>query len=194
MLKAPAGLLAIVIGTIACASYPPVVDESTPVTTSAATPADDSSVYATFLETLNRDPRNDTLHVEELSKIFVRLPAEYDTTAPGLNAALAKLSATQRPSSSLHLPPPVRVMPSSVVIALNSAGVIGQLGAVEGKPQGISGLWTFTPVVYSADGKDAMFSYTELCGRQCGEDVVVWARKNAAGKWEVRRTAILTIE
>src|SRR3954468_22442939 len=193
MFKGFVGLLCIALATSACAGYPPVVGQLDPAE-SNETASTDSSVYAAFLETLNRNPKNDTLHVDEMSKVFVKLPAEYDTTAPGLNAALARVSKTERPSTSLHLPPPVRVMPPAVVVALDNAGVIGSLGAVEGKPQGISGLWSFTPVAYSADGNDAMFSYTELCGRRCGEDVVVWARKNAAGKWEVRRTLILTIE
>ena len=194
MLKGFVGLLCVALATFACAGYPPVVGQGDSVTDANATASADSAVYAAFLETLNRNPRNDTLHVDEMSKVFVKLPAEYDTTAPGLNAALAKVSKNPRPSTSLHLPPPVRVMPAAVVVALDNAGVIGSLGAVEGKPQGISGLWSFTPVAYSADGNDAIFSYTELCGRRCGEDVVVWARKNAAGKWEVRRTVIITIE
>jgi hypothetical protein len=194
MFKGFAGPLCVALASFACAGYPPVVGQLDSVADTAETASADSAVYAAFLETLNRNTRNDTLHVDEASKVFVKLPAEYDTTAPGLNAALAKLSKNPRPSTSLHLPPPVRVMPASVVVALDHAGVIGSLGAVEGKPQGISGLWSFTPVAYSADGNDAMFSYTELCGRKCGEDVVVWARKNAAGKWEVRRTLILTIE
>jgi hypothetical protein len=194
MLKGFVGLLCVALATFGCAGYPPVVGQADSVTDANATASADSAVYAAFLETLNRNPRNDTLHVDEMSKVFVKLPAEYDTTAPGLNAALAKVSKNPRPSTSLHLPPPVRVMPAAVVVALDNAGVIGSLGAVEGKPQGISGLWSFTPVAYSADGNDAIFSYTELCGRRCGEDVVVWARKNAAGKWEVRRTVIITIE
>jgi hypothetical protein len=195
MLKAMAGVVTVVIASAACAGYPPVVDQGVVAAAAAdTTAAADSSVYAAFLETLNRDPRNDTLHVSEQSKIFVRLPAQFDTIAPGLNAALAHLTATPRPSTALHLPPPVRVIENAVAISLSNAGVIGALGAVEGRPQGVSGLWSFTPVVYSADGKDAMFAYTELCGRRCGEDVVVWARKSEAGKWQVRRTEILTIE
>lgn len=192
MVKSLAGILGVLAAT-ACASYPPVIEREALVS-SGATAAEDSTVYATFLETLNRDPRNDTLHVQELSKIFVRLPPHYDSTAPGLNAALANLSKIQVPSTSLHLPAPVRVIPGSIAIALANADVLGALGSVEGKPQGISGLWAFTPVAYSADKTDAMFSYSELCGRKCGEDVVVWLRKNAASKWEVRRTAIITIE
>jgi hypothetical protein len=194
MFKGLVGLLSVALATFACAGYPPVVGQLDPVLDANATASADSAVYAAFLATLNRNPRNDTLHVDETSKVFVKLPAEYDTTAPGLNAALAKVSKNPRPSTSLHLPPPVRVMPPAVVIALDNAGVIGSLGAVEGKPEGITGLWSFTPVAYSIDGNDAMFSYTQLCGRRCGEDVVVWARKNAAGKWEVRRTVTLTIE
>jgi hypothetical protein len=188
-------LLTLVAATAACASYPAVVEQETDVALLAdSTAAADSAVYAAFLETLNRDPRNDTLHVESMSKIFVRLPSHYDSVAPGLNAALARVSKEQRPTSSLHLPPPVRVLPPALVIALSNADVLNSLGAVEGRPQGISGLWTFTPVAYSPDGKDAMFSYTAVCGRRCGEDVVVWARKNAEGKWEVRKTAILSID
>jgi hypothetical protein len=55
------------------------------------------------------------------------------------------------------------------------------------------GLWRFSPIVYSADGNNAMFFYSEYCGHTCGENTVVWARKGSAGKWEVRRTAILSI-
>ncbi|HEY1953176.1 MAG TPA: hypothetical protein VGG76_10245 [Gemmatimonadaceae bacterium] len=193
MLKAFAGLVTLTTLAGACAGYPPVVQQASLADQVASTPASDSAVYAVFLETMNRG-RLDTLHVEELSKIFVRLPAQYDTMAPGLNATLARVSQDQRPSDSLHLPPPVRVMPQALIIALNNAGVIGDLGAVEGKPQGTNGLWTFTPVAYTADGNDAMFAYSELCGKKCGEDVIVWERKNAAGKWEVRHTLIQTIE
>jgi hypothetical protein len=188
------GFLAASMLSAACAGYPPVVEQGSIAAAGGTTATPDSAVYAAFLETLNRNPRVDTLHVAELSKVFVRLPAEFDTTAPGLNAALAQLTKVQRPSSALHLPPPVRMMPDAVVMSLYNAGLVGELGAVEGRPQGVSGLWTFTPVVYSADGKDAMFSYSELCGRKCGEDVVVWARKSDSGKWEVRRTNIITIE
>jgi hypothetical protein len=168
--------------------------QSTGTSASAATSSGDSAVYAAFFETLNRDARRDTLHVEEMSKIFVKLPAHYDTTAPGLNAALAKISKEQRPSTDLHLPSPIQVIPHNMAVRLAGSDLLGELGAVPGRPQGTTGLWSFTPVVYSADGTDAMFSYLEICGRNCGEDVVVWLRKNAASKWEVRRTAILTIE
>jgi hypothetical protein len=163
-------------------------------TASGGTPSADSAVYAAFFETLNRDQRHDTLHVEEMSKIFVKLPAHFDSTAPGLNAALAKLSKVQRPSTELHLPPPIQVISHNLATRLAGEGLLGELGAVPGRPQGTSGLWSFTPVVYSADGSDAMFSYLEYCGRGCGEDVVVWVRRNAAGKWEIRRTEIITIE
>jgi hypothetical protein len=81
----------------------------------------------------------------------------------------------------------------STAVRLADSGMLGELGAVPDRPQGTRGLWAFTPVAYSADGNDAMFAYSEYCGRTCGEDVVVWARKNAAGRWEVRRTAILVI-
>lgn len=193
MLKAFAGFLAVAMMAAACAGYPPVVEQASLADRVAETPASDSAVYAVFLETMDRR-KTDTLHVEELSKIFVRLPAQWDTMAPGLNATLAKLSQNQRPSDSLHLPPPVRIIPQALVITLNNAGVIGELGAVEGKAQGTNGLWTFTPVAYTPDRNDAMFAYSELCGKKCGEDVVVWERKNAAGKWEVRHTLIVTLE
>src|SRR3954468_16130448 len=121
MFKGFVGPLCVALATIACAGYPPVVGQPDPVADTRETASADSAVYAAFLETLNRDPRNDTLHVESMSKIFVRLPSHYDSVAPGLNAALARVSKEQRPTSSLHLPPPVRVLPPALVIALSNA-------------------------------------------------------------------------
>lgn len=194
MPKTCAALLLLVVVATACAVPHGVSAQSTGTASRDAIASTDSAVYAAFFETLNRDPKRDTLHVEEMSKIFVRLPAHYDTTAPGLNAALAQLSKVQRPSTALHLPPPIQVIPHNLALRLAGSDLLGELGAVPGRPQGTSGLWSITPIVYSADGTHAMFSYLEYCGRNCGEDVTVWLRKDAAGKWSVKRTAILTIE
>lgn len=192
MPKTFAGIL--ILAAAAVYTMPQATAQSPATPNSDVIASTDSAVYAAFFETLNRDPKRDTLHVEEMSKIFVRLPAHYDTTAPGLNAALAKLSKMQRPSTALHLPPPIQVIPHNLAVRLASSDLLGELGAVPGRPQGTSGLWSISPIVYSADGTDAMFSYLEYCGRNCGEDVTVWVRKNAAGKWEIRRTAIIEIE
>ena len=194
MSKICAALFLLVVVSTACAAPHGVNVQSTTTSGADAIASTDSAVYAAFFETLNRDPQRDTLHVEEMSKIFVRLPAHYDTTAPGLNAALAQLSKMQRPSTALHLPPPIQVIPHNLAVRLAGSDLLGELGAVPGRPQGTSGLWSITPIVYTVDGTDAMFSYLEYCGRNCGEDVTVWLKKDAAGKWSVKRTAILTIE
>ena len=184
--------LAALVG-VACAARHTAEAPSAQSHTASVTAESDSAIYAAFLETLNRDPERDTLHVEELSKTFGGFSAHYDSVAPGLVAALQKMSEPKRPTTSLHLPPPIRLIAESTAVRLADSGLLGALGAVPDRPQGTRGLWAFTPVAYSADGNDAMFAYSEYCGRTCGEDVVVWARKNTAGRWEVRRTAILVI-
>ena len=194
MSKICAALFLLTVAATACAAPHGVNARSTGAASPDVLASTDSAVYAAFFETLNRDPKRDTLHVEEMSKIFIKLPAHYDTTAPGLNAALAQLSKMQRPSTALHLPPPIQVIPHNLAVRLAGSDLLGELGAVPGRPQGTSGLWSIPPIVYSARGTDAMFSYLEYCGRNCGEDVTVWLKKDPAGKWSVKRTAILTIE
>jgi hypothetical protein len=153
----------------------------------------DSTIYAAFFETVNRDPGRDTIYVEEVSAVFPGVSSHYDSVAPGLASVLAKASRPLRPPASHHLPPPIRILRDTAVKRIRDQDSLSSLGAVKGRAQGRMGLWKFSPIVYSGDGKDAMFFYSEYCGHACGEDTVVWARKDSAGKWDVRRTAILII-
>lgn len=153
----------------------------------------DSSIYAAFFETVSRDPQRDTIYVERLSAGFAGISPHYDSIAPGLGAALVKASRPRRHTASLHLPPPIRILSDTAVEKIGRRGLLGTLGGVKHGTQGATGLWSFTPIAYSAGGSDAMFSYTQSCGTTCGETTLVWARKDPGGKWEVTRTAILVI-
>jgi hypothetical protein len=153
----------------------------------------DSAIYAVFFETVNRDPARDTIYVEETSAVFPGVSSHYDSVAPGLSLALSKASRPPRPTASLHIPPPIRILPATAAERISNNDSLSRLGVVKGRAQGPTGLWRFSPIVYSADRNDAMFFYSESCGHTCGEDTVVWARKDSIGKWEVRRTAILSI-
>jgi hypothetical protein len=153
----------------------------------------DSAIYAVFFETVNRDPKRDTIYVEETSAVFPGVSSHYDSVAPGLSLALSKASRPPRPTASLHIPPPIRILPATAVKRISNHDSLSSLGVAKGRAQGPMGLWRFSPIVYSVDGNDAMFFYSETCGHTCGENTVVWARKHSAGSWEVRRTAILSI-
>lgn len=153
----------------------------------------DSAIYAVFFETVNRDPKRDTIYVEETSAVFPGVSSHYDSVAPGLSLALSKASRPPRPTASLHIPPPIRILSATAVKRISNHDSLSSLGVVKGRAQGPMGLWRFSPIVYSAAGNDAMFFYSEYCGHTCGENTVVWARKDSVGKWEVRLTAILSI-
>jgi len=185
--------LAISIALIACAPHRQALAQGSRPTDARASISSDSAIYAAFFETVNRDPQRDTIYLEELSVVFHGASPHYDSVAPGLAQALQKASTTRRPTASLHLPPPLRILPDSAVKRISNADQLGTLGAVKGRPQGPLGLWGFTPIVYSAEGIDAMCYYSEYCGHTCGENTLVWVRKDPDGKWAVRRTAILVI-
>jgi len=183
-------LFAIGVGLIVCSPHQPTLAQTAHARVSASA---DSAIYAAFFEAGNRDPERDTIYVEEMSTVFPGVSAHYDSVAPGLAFALAKASRPPRPTASLHLPSPIRILPCTAVKRIRDQDSLTGLGAVKGRAREPMGLWRFSPIVYSADGRDATFFYSEYCGRICREDTVVWARKDSAGKWDVRRTAILII-
>ena len=185
--------LAVSVALIACAPHRPALAQGSRVADARGSASSDSAIYAAFFETVNRDPQRDTIYVEEMSVVFYGASPRYDSVAPGLAQALQKVSALRRPTPSLHLPPPIRILPDSAAKRIGDADLLGTLGVIKGRPQGPLGLWAFSPVVYSADGTDAMFYYSEYCGHTCGENTLVWLRKDPDGKWAVRRTAILMI-
>ncbi len=185
--------LAILVAVIACAPQRQAITRGSRPVDAQAWASSDSAIYAAFFETVNRDPQRDTIYVEELSVVFAGASAHYDSVAPGLAQALQKASALRRPTGSLHLPPPIRILADSAAKRIGDADLLGTLGAVKSRPQGPLGLWAFSPIVYSADGTEAMFYYSEYCGHTCGENTLVWVRKDPDGKWAMRRTAILVI-
>jgi hypothetical protein len=186
-------LLTFTLALTACGSHQPTLAQTPRQVDARASASRDSSIYAAFFETVNRDPLRDTIFVEELSAVFPGVSPHYDSVVPGLGGALEKASNPRRPTASLHLPPPIRILPDTTVERIRRNGLLGTLGGVKHNAQGTTGLWRFSPIVYSANGKDAMFSYTQSCGTACGETTLVWARKDPGGKWDVVRTAILVI-
>jgi len=153
----------------------------------------DAAIYAAFLETVNRDPRADTLFVDAESAVFQSMSAHYDSVAPGLGAALVKASSPPRAASTLHLPPPIVWITATTPEVVRERAMNGPPGHPASKGQGTKGVWKFSPIVYSRNGRDALLYYRLVCGAECGEDALVWAGKAATGKWEIRRTAILGI-
>jgi hypothetical protein len=186
-------LLTVTFVLTACGSSQPTPAQTPRQIDARASASRDSSIYAAFFETVNRDPQRDTIYVEEMSAPFPGVSQHYDSVAPGLAQALQKASTPRRLTALLHIPPPLRILSDSAVKRMNDADLIRTLGVVKGQAQGPMGLWSFSPIVYSADGNDAMFHYGEDCGHTCGEQTLVWARKGPGGRWDIRRTAILVI-
>lgn len=156
------------------------------------TASSDSAIYSAFFETVNRQPR-DTVFADERSIVFQGISPHYDSVAPGLAATLVKVSAPPRTTASLHLPPPIVVISASTPQALRERAINGPPGERPGAAQGVRGVWRVSPIAYSADSKDAMFYYRVVCGLRCGEEAIVWARKDAKGRWDIRHTAILAV-
>ena len=180
-------------GFAACGPHQQTITQASRSSNPRDSGSADSAIYAAFFETVNRDPQRDTIYVEERSAVFHGASPSYDSVAPGLAQALQKASTPQRPTASLKLPPPIHILSDSAVKRISDADLLGTLGIVKGRAQGALGLWAFSPVVYSANGMDAMFYYSEYCGHTCGENTLAWLRKDSDGKWAVRRTAILII-
>lgn len=160
---------------------------------SASRASADSSIYVAFLELVNRDPRRDTLYIEDQSLVFQSMSAHYDSVAPGLAAELTKVSSPPRPATTLHLPPPIQWITATSPDSVRRIAMAASTPHSPGRGQGPGGIWMFSPIAYSKDGRSALFYYRVICGSLCGEQTLVWARKDAAGKWEVWRSAMLII-
>lgn len=155
-------------------------------------PSSDSAIYAAFFETLNRQP-HDTIFAQEESIVFQGISPHYDSVAPGLAARLMRVSAPPRATTSLHLPPPIVIISATTLEAMRERAINGAPGQGPGVAQGVRGVWRVSPIAYSPDGKDAMFYYRVVCGLRCGEEAIVWARKDEKGRWFLRHTAILAV-
>lgn len=157
------------------------------------TASSDSAIYAAFFETLNRIPSRDTIFVEDQSVVFQGISPHYDSVAPGLAARLVALSAPPRPTAGLHLPPPIVIISATTSPTQRERAMNGPPGQAPNAAQGVRGIWQLSPIAYSRDVHDAMFYYRLVCGMQCGEETIVWARKDAKGRWQISRTAILRV-
>jgi len=156
------------------------------------TASSDSAIYATFFETLNRQAR-DTIFAEEHSIVFQGISPHYDSITPGLAATLIEGSAPPRKTSSLHLPPPLVIFSAATPQTVREGAMYGAPGPGPKSAQGIKGVWQFSPIAYSRDGREAMFYYRMVCGSLCGEETIVWVTKKPNRGWEIKRTAILVI-
>ncbi len=184
--------LAVAVSVLALAVVRPVGAQS-PARNDRLTASSDSAIYSAFFETLNRIPRRDTIFVEAQSVVFQGISPHYDSVAPGLAAALVALSAPPRAAERLHLPPPIVIISTATPPTLRDRAINGPRGQAPNAAQGVRGVWQLSPIAYSREGRDAMFYYRLMCGMQCGEETIVWARKDARGKWDIRRTAILRV-
>jgi hypothetical protein len=182
-----------VVGSLVALGAALPVAAQTSARSSKATASSDSAIYAAFFETLNREPRRDTIFVEEQSVVFQSISPHYDSVAPGLAARLIAMSAPARGAASLHLPPPVVVISATAPQAIRERALNGPPGQAATVAQGVRGVWQLSPIAYTQDGTGAMFYYRLVCGVDCGEETIVWARKNPKGKWEIQRTAILRV-
>jgi len=184
--------LAVAAMLVALAGVRPVAAQSSAHQKSLEA-SSDSAIYSAFFETLNRAPKRDTIFVEEQSIVFQGISPHYDSVVPGLAGALVSLSAPPHAARSLHLPPPIVIISASTPPALRERAMHGPPGQAPSASQGVRGVWQISPIAYSRDGRDAMFYYRLVCGTECGEETIVWAKKNPKGIWEIRRTAILRV-
>ena len=142
-------------------------------------------VYAALLESIAPD-RRDTILVADSSLVFAfayepgsawRLA--FDSLPAGLAQNLERLSSRKRSSRELEVTRPMLV-PSK--IEPFSWPEFYRRYPKQRK------LFAFSPIAFTADSTNALFSYQYLCGSRCGAGNALWvARSSRDTLWRVRR-------
>lgn len=156
-------------------------------------PPVEAAVYAALIEALVR-PQADTLVFSDSTIAFPvpaggfrRLQPQFDSMPLGLSARLYEVSATLRPTSTLALPQPVRVLTRVERDEIFAGGPrVGWEEFHRRFPKQRQWL-EFSPVAFSADSGSALVYYRHHCGPRCGGGSAVWLKLQKGGRWEVRK-------
>lgn len=153
----------------------------------------DAAVYSALSDSLHRRTEHDMVIVTD-STVIADLPRlqrdPADSIAAALIDALARGSAVARPSATLELPFPVRIVSSAerdTILAREQFGA-GRTGAI-GVRAFPTFIYSFSPVAYTADGQNAIVYYVYTCARgNCGSGAAWWLVRGPNDvEWRVHR-------
>ena len=155
----------------------------------------DTAIYAALIEALVR-PRGDTLLVSDSTIAFRAPPVigrvspwriQFDSIPSALPARLEEVSRVARPTSTLALPQPVRIITRAERQRIFGGDLrAGWEEFYRQFPKQRQYL-EFSPIAFSADSSSALVYYRHHCGRLCGGGDLVWLELRADGRWEVRK-------
>jgi hypothetical protein len=159
-----------------------------------------AAVYTAVLSSMLTRRQSDTILVHDSTAVFAPprpapaspWRARFDSLPPALVAALASASRPARPTSTLELPRPIRIVTGSElreIFARRREGLWLDSAWMElfrRYPHQRS-ILSLSPVVFNADSTGAMVYYTYSCGAECGGSNVMWlSHGGGAGSWHVR--------
>lgn len=156
-----------------------------PRTLASQSMSSDAQVYKAYLlATMPNGQQTDTLYVAERTAVFHapssitegQFRRDYEGLPSTLLAALARASSAAQPSRTLNLPLPARVLTSEELEAKT-----------------VRSYFAFSPIVYSADGREALFWAEWYCGSLCAGGEAVSVARDAQGRWQFRRKVLFWI-
>jgi hypothetical protein len=154
----------------------------------------DARVYESFLESARGLRQGDTLYVTETSISF-RLPQpnrpnllqQFDSLPSSLITGLEVESARRRPTRDLFLPYPTHILLDKEMKAIFSAGLVEGWKEFYRLYPLTKAYLSFSPVVYTEDGRSALFYIEYACGSLCGEALAVVVQRDDEGRWKLRK-------
>jgi hypothetical protein len=154
----------------------------------------DASVYMAFLESSHGLTRGDTLYVTERSIAFHMrrpdLPSALDDADSLPSSLLADLEAAStqiRPTRALPLPYPTHILSDEEVKAIFQSDPVKGWNEFYRRFPTTRAYISFSPVVYTADRRHALFYLEYFCGSLCGEGLAVFVRRADTGKWTLHK-------
>lgn len=153
-----------------------------------------AQVYAALIDSLYKQPDSDTLLIADSTMSF-RVPTnavskwrqQFDSIPSDLPPQLEVASRSWQPSTSLPLSRPIRVLPYTELREIFKSGPGGGWAEFSRRYPRQRQYLRLTPIVFSADSLDALTYYEYHCGPLCGGGDAVWLKRDAAGRWSVRK-------
>ena len=154
----------------------------------------DAGVYAALLNSISTRPAPDMLLLGD-STLSFRVPRgavaswriRFDSIPSSLPQTLEAVSRTKRPSSSLPLPRPARIVTHATLREIFVAGRRDAWDEFYRRYPRQREYLRFTPVAFSADSLDALVYYEYHCGLECGGGDAVWLSRRGGGGWRVQK-------
>ena len=172
-----------------------------PRTLASQSVSNDAQIYKAYLATMPISQQMDTLYVAERTAVFHaptsitqgQFSREYEGLPSTLLVPLERASSLARPSQTLNLPYPIRVISSEELKATFAKDPTKGWVEFHHRYPNVRSYFAFSPIVYSADGADALFWAEWYCGSLCAGGEAVWVARDAQGRWQFLRKVLFWI-